>query len=119
MNKYHGIVIKESVKAEILPKLNILGMKKASDENFTLLKISFTKEKLGEMITLIKENLNGDKWYAHFYKDEDLIVIFKDKVFRIKTDKSTWKQAVNYGLKKEIPERQMNIRPVRIEDEKL
>ena len=45
----------------------------------------------------------------HFWKDRDVIAIFKDKKFEFNyDDKSTWKDVVNYGLSLGIPKEQLD-----------
>jgi len=119
MKEYHGIVIDKSLKdKKIIKKLNVIGSKKSTSNKLLQLKISFPEEKLNEMIKFIQENLvTKEKYYAHFYKGNEVIVIFKDKVFYVSTDKSTWKPIIHYGLSLKIPREQLDMKPCRIEDE--
>ena len=60
---------------------------------------------------LIKALKSGESWYIHLWPpdQDDLTVIFKEKVFKIKySDKSTWKEAVTYGLSLGIPKEQLD-----------
>jgi hypothetical protein len=70
------------------------------------------------MIKLIQENLvvKGE-YYAHLYRDDELVVIFKDRVFRITSEKSTWKPVIDYGLSLKIPIEQLDMKPCRFQDE--
>jgi len=111
----HGIVIKESINAEARKKLNIAGEKKSRD--WTLLKISLPQERLAETEKIIQEGLKPGKFYAHLYGSGRLIVVFREKVFHILADKSTWKPAVEYGIKTGIPRRQLDFKPCKFEDE--
>lgn len=119
MNEYHGIVIDKSLKdKKLLKKLNVIGSRKSISNKWLQLKISFPEEKLNEMIKFIQENLvTKEKYYAHFYRGNEVIVIFKDKVFYVSTDKSTWKSVIEYGLSLNIPREQLEMKPVRFEDE--
>ncbi|MEM2975966.1 MAG: hypothetical protein QXE76_00765 [Candidatus Bathyarchaeia archaeon] len=48
-------------------------------------------------------------WYAHFWKDNRIIVVFHDKQFEInKNDKSTWKEAIEHGKAQGIPEKELD-----------
>ena len=48
-------------------------------------------------------------WYMHFWKDRDIVAVFKDKIFEFKReDKSSWKDAVDYGLSLGIPIEQLD-----------
>ena len=48
-------------------------------------------------------------WYMHFWNGNDVIAVFKDKVFEFKHDqKETWKDACDYGRSMGIPEKQLD-----------
>ncbi len=48
-------------------------------------------------------------WYAHFWKARRLSVVFRDKKFALQAgEKSTWKEAVEYGKSVGIPEEQLD-----------
>jgi hypothetical protein len=115
--EYHGIIVDKSLKnKELIKKLNIIGSRKSSN-GWILLKISFPERDLNKMIKIIQENLVSKDWYAHFYRNDELIVIFKDKVFNVTPDKSTWKPVIEHGLSLGIPIEQLDIKPCRFEDE--
>ena len=48
-------------------------------------------------------------WYAHFWKDDKIIVVYNDRQFEIlKDDKSTWKEAIEHGRAQGIPENELD-----------
>ena len=48
-------------------------------------------------------------WYAHFWKSQELIAVFRRKKFEfVAKDKSTWKKAIEYGKSVGIPEEQLD-----------
>lgn len=48
-------------------------------------------------------------WYMHFWRDDEVIAIFKDKTFKFKySDKSTWEPAIEYGRSVGIPAEQLD-----------
>jgi len=103
---------------EIIKKLNVIGSRKSTSNDWLLLKISFPEGKINEIIKLVQENLvTKEKYYAHFYRDNELIVIFKYKIFRVTPDKSTWKPAIDYGLSLGISIEQLDMKPCKFEDE--
>ena len=62
--------------------------------------------------------MKSDKpYYSHFYNDEEMIVIFKDKVFKIKPHISTWTPIIDYGKTLGIPKEQLDFWPNRFQDE--
>lgn len=56
-------------------------------------------------------------WYNHLYNDEELIVIFKDKVFHVNPHKSSWGEMLEYGASLSIPTEQLDFWPNRFQDE--
>ena len=112
---YHGIIVDASQKDKSeFGKLEIAGQKKSG--GWILYKVEVSQEKLERTISRLQKNIN-DGFYFHFYKGSELIVVFKRKIFRISTNKSTWKEAIEYGKSLGIPEKQLDFRPCRIEDE--
>lgn len=76
---------------------------------------SFLRLKLS--VETIQKNMK-DGFYSHLYsKDGKLIVIFKKKVIKMKSDKSTWNEATKYGKSIGIPKEQLDFYPRRFEDE--
>jgi len=48
-------------------------------------------------------------WYAHFWKENKIIVVYNDKQFElIKNDRSTWKEAVKHGKAQGIHENELD-----------
>ena len=48
------------------------------------------------------------EWYAHFWNDDTIIVVYYDKQFKLdRKDKSTWKKAIEHGKAQGIPETQL------------
>lgn len=60
-------------------------------------------------IVSIQKALDKGPWYMHFWKGDDITVVYKDKLFHIKkSDKETWKDAIEYGKTLEIPNEQLD-----------
>ena len=121
---YHGILIKQSQRNKfIFKQMNIIGKKKVFFGFVVLYKISASPEKLDDLIQSIQENMAKrmlfafQEFYAHFYRDSELIVVFRDKVFHMTTEKSSWEDAIAYGKSLGIIEKQLDFTPNRIEDE--
>jgi hypothetical protein len=111
MNKeYKGTIIEESLEDNrILNDLNIIGFKISNDENpadrWHLYTVKVTRDDIQKFSKYIKSG----KWYIHFWNDNDVIAVFKDKIFEFKYDnKETWKQAYDYGRSLGIPEEQLD-----------
>lgn len=116
MENYHGILVDVSQKDKsIFDKLTILGKKKAW--GWILYKVEIAAEEINKKIKELQNNM-VDGFYFHFYKDEELIVVFNKKIFKVKIDKSTWKPVIKYGKSLNIPEKQLDFYPCKIEDER-
>jgi hypothetical protein len=59
----------------------------------------------------------GSLFNAHLYRNEELIAIFKHKIFRVTPDKSSWQELINYGRFVHIPSFLLDFTPCRFEDE--
>jgi hypothetical protein len=117
MDEWHGILVDLSqMDKSIFKNLNILGQKKSSNDEWTLYRVGVSSKTIDETISQIQDNMIAG-FYFHFYRGDELIVVFKKRIFRIKPDKSTWIEAVKYGRSLGIPERQLDFYPCRAEDE--
>ena len=61
--------------------------------------------------------LKKQEFYLHFYRNNELIIVFRDKIFSVAPDKSTWADAIAHGRKLKIAEKQLDFRPNRFKDE--
>ena len=109
MNKdYKGVIIEESLEDNIvLNNFNIVGFMITDDvifsERWHLYTIQVSREEIEQVSKLIKSG-----WYAHFWKNRNVIVVFKDRIFELNyDDKTSWKPAVEYGLSLGIPKEQL------------
>ena len=118
---YHGIFVKEGIRDHlILDRMKILGERASG--SWTLVRVAVENVRIEKTIGLVQENLlaeNGIPFYAHLYQEDRLIVIFPDRVFHIRPDKASWKQAIEYGKSVGIPSDELDFRPYRFEDENV
>ncbi len=113
---YHGIIIDKSLNdSSIIDSLNILGKKESG--NWILFKIEISSEEKETKIKELQEQLK-EKYYFHIYRKDELIIIFKEKIFRVTTNKESWTEARYYGKSLDIPEEQLDFLPCKMEDEK-
>lgn len=109
MEKYIGTIVEESLEDNrILNDLKIVSFRISKDDNpadrWHLYGVEVSEEEIDKLKREIK-----DKWYAHFWKGDDVIAVFKDKKFAFKhSDKETWKTAIEYGLSLGIPAEQLD-----------
>lgn len=60
--------------------------------------------------------IKNDCWYAHFFCEQSLIVVFQDKAFKVTIDPNSWEEVIEYGLKHNIPIEQLDFKPRTRED---
>ena len=116
---YHGIIIMESLKDKtILDSLQILGRKEG--RVWTMLRVGVEVGRFKDTIKSISENLMRVKeipYYAHFYRNNELIVVFPGKTFFITPKRETWKPVLAFGKSKGIPEEMLDFSPCKFQDE--
>ena len=118
MSEYHGIIVKESLKDEsVLNKMKILGQKKGTE--WTLLRVGVSENKIDEVIGSVQKSLATEplRYYSHFYRDGKLIVVFPKKIFTLTPKRETWRPAIDYGKSIGIPEKELDFKPCRFEEE--
>ncbi|MEI6296864.1 MAG: hypothetical protein WCO84_04440 [bacterium] len=109
-NKYRGTIIEESLSDNrVLNNVEITSLKISEEENpqdrWHLYTVSVSREDIEKLSCFIK----AGKWYMHFWKDREIIAVFKDKVFDFNYDnKDSWKNAVDHGLSLGIPREQLD-----------
>src|SRR5437667_10672928 len=108
--KYTGTIVQESLSDDrILNEIEIIDFKVTKEENpsdrWHLFTVKITKEQIQKLSNYLKP----EKWYAHFWSGDNVVAIFPNKIFKFKhSNKSTWKDAVNYGKSIGIPEEQLD-----------
>ena len=122
--EYHGIVLNISQKDKsIFKRLKVIGKKKAMMGLITFYKIKIDLYQIDDVITNIQSNMARNfgpikqEYYAHFYKDNELIIAYKDKSFNVTTDRTTWADAITHGKSLNIVEKQLDFIPCKFEDE--
>lgn len=112
VEKYKGVVIRESlVDPSVLDMVAVLSIRtEANQDNPAGTWHCYTVQVSLEEIEKLQSSLKRKGgWYMHFWKNRDMIVVFRDKLFRIDyEDKSTWKDAVEYGRSVGIPDEQLD-----------
>jgi len=51
------------------------------------------------------------EFYFHFYRNNELIVVFRDKIFKVSPDKSTWGEVIAHGHQLKIADTQLDFTP--------
>ena len=108
-DKYQGTIVEESlVDNRILNKLKIKSIRITGEENpnnrWHLYRVEIEKNEMDWLKNEIKEG-----WYMHFWKGEEVIALFKGKMFEFYHDKKeSWKKVIDYGLSVGIPREQLD-----------
>jgi len=125
MSAYHGIVINLSQKdPSILNSLEVIGNRAVVPGLLTLNKICVQPDDVEHVIQLLQGNMRdrfrpfAKGFYFHLYRNDELIIVFKDRIFRVTTDPATWTEAIKFGLGQGIPRKQLDFQPCRIADER-
>lgn len=106
MEFYKGTIIENSLEDKsVLKDLKIT--KTYNTTHWTLHDVLITEKQIENL----GKYFNDGPWYAHFWQEgnDEVIVVFKDKIFRIKhSDKNTWTDAIKHGIFRGIPEKQLD-----------
>jgi hypothetical protein len=100
-DNYRGTIVKESLKdGTILKSLKVTGHRIVGRprDSWDLVSVEVSLEDLAKL----KYYINDGPWYAHFWNDNELIIVFKDKIF---TDVQS---AMEYGMSIGIPLEQLD-----------
>jgi hypothetical protein len=120
---YHGIIVNLSQKRKTLKELKIIGKRNVLFRFLVIHKIEVKQEEIDNLIMKIQHNMKrrvlflAKEFYCHFYRNDELIIVFRERVFRASTQKTTWSEAIDYGKSIGIPTKQLDFIPNRIADE--
>lgn len=74
-----GIVVKESLRDPSLTP-PVVASKRGTD--WTLLLVHIPADELPRELEALRTNLDrAEPWYAHFFRGDELVVVFDDEVF--------------------------------------
>jgi len=121
MTEFHAIIVDKSLMSlEVLKDLKLLSQDVPSG-NWTLYKISVNENDLISTIKKIQPLIDEGGWYFHFYNSDGsrLVVAFKDKIFELTNNPTTWSEAIDYGVSLGVPLEQLDFAPTRFEDEEF
>lgn len=119
-NIYHGILLDaEFEDKNFLNTFRIFARRKDVKNGWICFGIEIESGKLAHTIADIQKNLRADvPFYAHLYNGKELIVIFKERIFRVGLNKTTWGELKEYGsMVLKIPYEQLDCWPTTFEEE--
>ncbi len=117
---YHGVVVNLSQRNQLIfNQLEILSSRAVIPHFLILHKIRVNPGQLEDTIRQLQANMRGQLFYAHLYRGNELIVVFKSKVLYASPDKASWSEIIAYGRSLHIPSFWLDFSPCRFEDEKF
>ena len=107
--EYHGIIINLSQKDKsIFNTVEVIGKRKFLFGLLTLYKVKVSPENIDKVLKAFQTNMSDriflrkQEFYFHFYRGNELIIVFRNKIFKVSTDKSSWADAITYGIQLKI-----------------
>lgn len=99
-----GTIVENSLADKsVLTDLKIV--KTWNDEDWILHDVIIEESQIKK----VQKALDSGPWYVHFWKDDDISVVYRDKIFNIKeSDTATWKEAVEHGKALGISDEQLD-----------
>lgn len=107
--EYKGIIVGESLEDNrIINELEVKQIEISNSEDpadqWHMYTVTISKDVFHKLSNNIKQG-----WYMHFWKDRQVIAIFRDKQFEFDfDDKTTWQPVLEYGRSLGIPEEQLD-----------
>ena len=118
MPDYLGIVIKQSLSnPDLIDDLNVIATKVVGTWDFLL--VTVAEEHLHDTMVRLQNHMipiETDCWYNHFFRDDQLIVVFQNKIWTTTTNPESWNDVIQYGFNHGIPLEQLDFHPRTIED---
>ena len=113
MGNFLGIVVDQSLKnARAIDRMTVIAKKQIG--SWGLLLVSIPEDELSKEIAMLQSdmiNVKEDCWYAHFFQDDELIVVYQDRTFHATVNPETWTESIQHGLEHGIPMEQLDFTP--------
>jgi len=114
---FHGILVNMAFTDRSFP-IQFIRFAQKTAGDWVLYGVEISREHLEHSIGQIQAAMREDApFYAHLYDDEMLVVIFKNKVFKVTSHASSWDEIFRYGKGVYIPAEQLDFWPNRFQDE--
>ena len=112
---YLGYILDKSQRdKQIFIELKCVNKKKIWLGLISIYEVEISHQDINRIIIRLQQNMIShigsfrQEFYAHFYCGEELIVVFRDKVFHATCDPDTWRAAKQYGRSLGIVEKQLD-----------
>jgi len=115
---YHAILLDtEFQDSSFIGRWKELGRKHSRTNNWWQIKVEVQESKLEELIKDGQKLLANSKFYFQVYCQGELAVVFPEKIFNLNPDRSDWAEMLDYARKLGIPDDQLDMKPVKFEEE--
>ena len=106
-----GIVIEDSLQdSTALQRLTVLARRLYGAWDFVLVRVPAGE--LRQQVQHLQQNMvTDDTWYCHFFRADELLVVFRDATFAIATDPASWTPAIAHGLARGVSRDQLDFHP--------
>ena len=109
MSRYKGCIVEESLEDfRAINGLKIVRVRITEEDNpserWHIYDSLVSEKEINKLHGQLKQS-----WYMHFWNDEKIMILFKDKRFEFDIDnKESWKPAIDYGISLGIPKEQLD-----------
>ncbi len=113
MAPYVGVVIEQSLADPAgLRGLEVLRRQRDPHGDWVFLLVRVAGEQGREAFARLQAALRkNETWYAHFFRGDELVVIYRDATFTISTDPATWGPVIDHGRRLGFPAEQLDFVP--------
>jgi hypothetical protein len=113
MTPYVGVLIEQSLADHAsLRGIEVLCRQRDPHGAWVFLLVRVVGAQERETFAGLQASLRKDgNWYTHFFRGEELVVIYRDATFTMSIDPTTWGAAVEHGRRLGIPEDQLDFVP--------
>lgn len=109
---YLGVLIEQSLRdPSVVDAVEVVHRQRDPHGTWVFLLVRVPRERSSAVFERLQSAFNAGQWYAHFFDGDDLIVVYPDAVFSMKTDSTTWSSARAHGVGLGIPEAQLDYWP--------
>lgn len=84
MSNWYGWIIEQSLDDQALFEMMSTVKMKSEEEDWKEHIVEVPEEKVEEIIKFLKDHLKPEGWYAHLIKGNEMVVVYKDKEFKVK-----------------------------------
>ena len=112
---YKGYIIDKSQKDKsIFKTLNITNHKTIWLGLIKIYEVEVKGREIGVVVPCLQKNMTSrigfvkQEFYLHFYCEDELLIVYRSKIFSATSDPSTWIEAHNYGKSLGIISKQLD-----------